>query len=182
VIACIALMIALGGTSYAAAVALPRNSVTTVQVKDRSLLAKDFKQGQLPRGAPGPAGPAGAAGPAGPTGPAGPAGGGAAAKWALVNAAGTIVAQSGGISLTSHATGQYILNFGSVVTGKPIMATSALAGDEGGRGTVAAGACGGTQEGVACSSGNDTNHVIVRTFAVGNITAEDHPFYVAVFG
>src|SRR3954466_634238 len=68
VIACFALLIVLGGTGYAAVQALPRNSVTSVQVKDRSLLAKDFKAGQLPRGARGPAGPAGPAGAAGPAG------------------------------------------------------------------------------------------------------------------
>ena len=78
-----ALMVALGGTSYAIA-QLPANSVGTKQltknavnaakVKDRSLLAKDFKSGQLPRGEQGPRGPAGAAGPAGPAGPAGAAG------------------------------------------------------------------------------------------------------------
>ncbi len=58
VIACFALLVVLGGTGYAAVQALPRNSVTTVQVKDHSLLARDFRAGQLPRGAPGPVGPA----------------------------------------------------------------------------------------------------------------------------
>src|SRR5919109_218602 len=74
VIACVALLIVLGGTGYAAVQALPRNSVTTVQVKDHSLLARDFRAGQLPRGPIGPVGPAGPAGPAGPQGPAGPPG------------------------------------------------------------------------------------------------------------
>jgi hypothetical protein len=69
VTATLALVIALGGTSYAA-IKLPRNSVSSVQVKDRSLLKKDFKTGQLPAGKRGPAGPAG---------PAGDAGGGASA-------------------------------------------------------------------------------------------------------
>ena len=50
VIASLALLLVLGGTGYAASQALPRNSVTSIQVKDRSLLAKDFKSGQLPRG------------------------------------------------------------------------------------------------------------------------------------
>ena len=65
-----ALVLALGGTSYAA-IKLPANSVTIKTVKDRSLLSKDFKRGQLPagkRGAAGPAGPQGALGPAGPAG------------------------------------------------------------------------------------------------------------------
>jgi hypothetical protein len=71
IVACIALIAALGGTSYAA-VTLAANSVGTKQlkknavisskVKDRSLLAKDFKAGQLPRG------PRGLQGPQGPQG------------------------------------------------------------------------------------------------------------------
>jgi hypothetical protein len=82
-VAYLALFVALGGTSFAAANALvPRNSVGTRQVINGSLLKKDFKAGQLPRGARGPAGLRGAAGPAGPagaTGPAGPAGAAGAA-------------------------------------------------------------------------------------------------------
>jgi hypothetical protein len=85
VVACVALFAALGGTSYAA-VKLPKNSVTTTQVKDKSLMARDFKRGQLPAGedgldgTPGPAGPQGPAGvtafeealgPEVPTGPSG---------------------------------------------------------------------------------------------------------------
>src|SRR2546423_15659655 len=93
-IACVALAVALGGTSYAAVQRLPRNSVTTYQVKDFSLLARDFKRGQVPAGPVGPPGPTGPAGPAGPQGPAGPSGG-AAFKWGLVRADGGVVAQSG---------------------------------------------------------------------------------------
>jgi hypothetical protein len=71
-----ALMVALGGTSYAIAQLpansvgtkqLKKNAVNTAKVKDRSLLAKDFKSGQLPRGQRGPAGPQGAAGASGAT-------------------------------------------------------------------------------------------------------------------
>lgn len=59
VVATLALFIALGGVSYAAvqiprnsvgAKQLKRNAVTTKKVKNRSLLARDFKRGQLPRG------------------------------------------------------------------------------------------------------------------------------------
>src|SRR5919106_1168455 len=82
-----ALMVALGGTSYAIAQLpansvgtkqLKKNAVTSAKVKNRSLLANDFKRGQLPRGekgdpgARGPAGPQGAAGPQGPAGAQGP--------------------------------------------------------------------------------------------------------------
>ena len=75
VVAYIALLFALSGTSYAAATTLlPANSVGTRQVINGSLLKKDFKSGQLPRGARGPRGFAGAAGATGPAGPAGPTG------------------------------------------------------------------------------------------------------------
>ena len=79
-IALLALVVALGGTSYAAA-KLPRNSVGTTQlrnnsvvsskVKDRSLLSKDFKRGQIPagpKGAQGQLGPQGLQGLQGPQG------------------------------------------------------------------------------------------------------------------
>jgi hypothetical protein len=81
VISCLALTIALGGTSYAAVQALPKNSVgtsqlktsavTSAKVKNHSLLRVDFGRGQLQAGPRGPAGPAGPTGPAGPAGPAG---------------------------------------------------------------------------------------------------------------
>jgi hypothetical protein len=180
VIGCAALAIALGGTGYAAVNALPRNSVTSVQVKDHSLLAKDFKRGQIPKGPRGAPGPAGPAGPAGPTGPAGPAGPGA--KWALVNPNGSIAAQSGGIAVSTHTTGQYILDFGAAVTGKLILANSGFANDVLVRGKLIAGPCGGTAEGFACSANNDTNHVLVRSYGSNNTTLQDHSFYVAVIG
>ena len=78
VTATLALVIALGGTSYAA-IKLPKNSVRSIQVKDRSLLKKDFKTGQLPAGKRGPTGPQG------PAGPAGDAGAGGAASSIVVN-------------------------------------------------------------------------------------------------
>jgi hypothetical protein len=40
---------------------IARNAVTSAKVKDRSLLARDFRKGQLPRGETGPQGPAGPA-------------------------------------------------------------------------------------------------------------------------
>jgi len=47
-LALLALFLASGGVSYAA-VKVPANSITTRQVKDFSLLSRDFKRGQLPR-------------------------------------------------------------------------------------------------------------------------------------
>jgi hypothetical protein len=85
VVASIALLVALGGTSIAAvAVAVPRNSVGTLQLQDNavvsakvkngSLLSRDFRSGQIPKGPKGPQGPAGPAGPAGAAGAVGPTG------------------------------------------------------------------------------------------------------------
>ena len=81
VVACLALIVALGGTGYAA-IKLPANSVGTAQlqknavtsakVKNGSLLTLDFKSGQIPPGPHGAQGPQGAKGDKGDTGPAGP--------------------------------------------------------------------------------------------------------------
>ena len=101
IVACVALLVALGGTSVAAVTALAPNSVGTVQLKTNAVIAAkirnanvtgakvannaitgpkvrngslsrtDFAAGSLPAG---PAGPAGTAGPAGPAGPAGTVG------------------------------------------------------------------------------------------------------------
>jgi hypothetical protein len=91
VVACLALLVALGGTGVAAATQLANNSVGTAQLKNgavsnpkiknnainsakvasKSLLRSDFAPGQLPAGPTGPQGPAGPAGPAGAAGAAG---------------------------------------------------------------------------------------------------------------
>jgi hypothetical protein len=84
VVACIALVVALGGTTLAA-ISLParsvgtpqlkRNAVTSVKVKNGTLKLVDFAAGQVPggaRGAQGPAGRKGDTGPAGAIGARGP--------------------------------------------------------------------------------------------------------------
>jgi Collagen triple helix repeat (20 copies) len=71
IIACIALAVALGGTSYAAAgKLLPRNSVGTRQVINGSLQTVDLsrKARAALKGARGPQGPQGVPGERGPTG------------------------------------------------------------------------------------------------------------------
>src|SRR5947208_2783985 len=169
VVASLALLVALTATGYAA-IRLPRNSVTTVQVKDFSLLARDFKRGQLP------------AGPQGPAGPAGPSG--ASARWALVGPSGAIIAQSGGITARHAGDGYYVLDFGAPVTGHLILASySRSSDDRGARGTVWAGPCTtATSEGDNCVTGNDPRFVAVITHDAGNAAlGVDHSFYVAVF-
>jgi hypothetical protein len=86
-VACIALVVALGGVSYAAAVLpensvgapqlkknavtgakLRKNAVTGTKVKDRTLTGADFKAGQLPAGPQGSQGPKGDKGDSGAPG------------------------------------------------------------------------------------------------------------------
>jgi hypothetical protein len=93
VIACIALAIALSGTSYAALVLpadsvgskqlkrnavsgkkIANNAVTGAKVKNGTLLGADFKAGQLASGPQGPKGDPGPQGPKGDTGLPGPKG------------------------------------------------------------------------------------------------------------
>src|SRR5918994_7145273 len=88
VVACLALLVALGGTSYATVLNVPKNSVGTPQLKrnavksaklapnavrtghvlNGSLLSEDFKAGQIPQG------PKGDKGEKGDTGDKGTAG------------------------------------------------------------------------------------------------------------
>jgi len=83
VMATIAVFMALGGGAYAATQlpansvtgrAIAKNAVTTAKVRNHSLLAADFKVGQLPAGAQGPQGLQGPQGPQGAQGPQGPKG------------------------------------------------------------------------------------------------------------
>ena len=174
VVACVALAVALGGTSYAA-FRLPANSVTSREVKNRSLRNVDFARGQLPSG---PRGLPGKTGPAGPTGPAGTAN----VRWALVKPDGSFAAQSGGLVMSSHSIGVYIIDFGSPQNTKLITASRGFASDSQTRGGTTAGPCGGTAEGFICPVANDTNHVIVRTYSENNTTLENHSFYLEVLG
>lgn len=92
---CLFLLLA-GGTAFAAAEILPKESVGTKQlkngavtgkkVKKGSLTASDFAPKQLPEGPRGPAGPAGAKGATGATGPQGAPGTSAAIAIEHVNA------------------------------------------------------------------------------------------------
>lgn len=160
-VAVIALFVALSGASYAA-VALPRNSVGTMhlqkdsvnsaKVKDRSLRAVDFAQGELPAGPhgppgpQGPAGPTGATGPTGPkgaTGPQGPAGAGAIAS-GFVGANGNSATGHGVSSAWIAAEKQYAVLLGSEydlrprshvvvvtpATASPVVATAKIVRDE----------------------------------------------------
>ena len=129
IVAVAALVVAVfGSTSVGHAAArfvLPKNSVgvgqlkkdavTGLKVKDGTLVAADFKAGQLPAGPPGAAGPAGPAGAAGPAGPAGPAGT-VTRLTAVVNASGSLARSQGTTSAGHVGTGQYEVIFNQNVT------------------------------------------------------------------
>jgi hypothetical protein len=128
-VALLALFFALSGTAYAAT--LPRNSVGTAQlkrdavtsskIKDRSLLARDFKPGELrgARGAPGTQGPSGARGPSGPAGANGPPGADGSALaagvvWPITGSVGFIGGtQFGFASVRRTSAGHYCVSLES---------------------------------------------------------------------
>lgn len=133
VVASVALLVALGGTGYAAS-QLPANSVGTAQlrngavtapkVKLHSLVKADFKPGQILAGARGPFGPPGSPGPAGapgPAGPAGPAGPSAAYSKAVVGPVALTTTVSTFASLSIPQAGNY------VIFGKAYASTTASA-------------------------------------------------------
>ncbi len=110
--------------------------------------------------------------------------GGASPRWALVDAGGTVIAQSGGISVVQADGGFYVLDFGTSQTGRVVQATAALTlADSGARGTALAGVCGGVQAAVAiCPPEVATDaHVWVATTSAGDTAQEPHAFYVSTF-
>jgi hypothetical protein len=79
VVGLVALLFATAGTATAARKLLTgadiqNNTLSTLDIRNFSLLKNDFKKGQLPAGPRGPAGPQGLAGTPGPAGQQGPAG------------------------------------------------------------------------------------------------------------
>jgi hypothetical protein len=128
VISTVALVIALGGTGYAA-FQIPAGSVGNKQLRDgavtarkvrrHTLLLSDFKPGQFttsgavrgPSGPRGPAGPQGLQGPAGSSGPAG-----SARAFGLVSATGTLdTARSKNVAGVTHpANGIYCISLSGI--------------------------------------------------------------------
>ena len=183
VVACTALIFGMTGAGYAAGMLGPntvgtkqlkKNAVISSKVKNRSLLAVDFKAGQLPKGAKGDPGAPGAPGAPGQQGPAGPG-----AQWATVSGAGTILRQSGGITAAKVQTGGYRVTFPEVVTGHLILVTPALASDQTTRGTAIAGPC--QDFAASCGAANIPNSVSVFTLSTTG-TQQDHSFTVAQMG
>ena len=121
-VACLALLVALGGTSVAAVKVLaPRNSVGSAQVINKSLLPIDFKTPPKgprgPAGVPGPAGPSGPQGPKGDKGDKGDNGTSATALWAVVDPGGALARNKGAASSQKLGTGDYLVTFSTDITG-----------------------------------------------------------------
>jgi hypothetical protein len=141
-LALLALFVALGGTSVATANAvLPRNSVGTTQVVDRSLQANDLSskarsalKGKVgPRGVPGATGATGATGApgasgargaTGPQGPPGAQGPPTSKLFVAVDADGALLKNSGATSAARVGVGVYRILFVSDITNCVYLATA----------------------------------------------------------
>jgi hypothetical protein len=200
VIAGLALLVALGGTGYAA-LKLPANSVGGAQikagavgtsdlannavisskVKNGTLLRADFKSGQIPAGPPGPQGPPGTNGAPGTPGAQGPPGPGA--RWVLVGKDGNVIAQSTGLNVgVIHPfDGGYYINFATALNGHSIAVTNVWRdADTGPRGAPITTICGGGTDGATCDFSNNSSTAWVGTYTTAGALA-NHAFYIVVF-
>lgn len=187
VVATLALFIALGGGAYAA-VKLPRDSVGATQIKpsavssskvrNGSLLAADFKRGQLPKGPKGDTGPAGAPGQTGatgaqgPEGPQGVKGDAATTLFAHVTSTGVLSYGSGAVSDSRTNLGQYTVTFDRDLTHCVPMVTIGAAHPNDPSDPVVQAA-----SGAGSLSGSAVN---VRTYDTTGALA-DSSFHLAVF-
>lgn len=100
-----------------------------------------------------------------------------AIAWVHVAADGTILAQSGGISVVHGGTGYYFINFGFDTTGHALLVSPS--GKTFSANEMWATSCGGGTQGVNCVSTNDVNHVVVDSQAPAG-TYADHAYFLAV--
>ena len=96
-------------------------------------------------------------------------------RWALIDAAGNVADQSGGIaSPAAHSGNTYVIGFGADLSRKALLVTP-----NGANAAVSAAPCGGSLPGaVSCSpaGANDATHAQVTVGTSGG------PFYIAVLG
>jgi hypothetical protein len=139
VVAGLSLLLALGGTGYAAGVLpvgsvgtpqLKANAVVSSKVKDGSLLGRDFKAGQLPRGPQGEPGQAGAQGPAGPKGDKGAAGAQGAEGPAGFSSLTYVQADFGPFPAGAQYGGEAACPAGKHAVGGGVVSESGIAGDQ----------------------------------------------------
>jgi hypothetical protein len=101
-------------------------------------------------------------------------------RWAFVTSAGSITAQSGGISITDTMGSEIYVNFGSSQANRALIATPFWT-DNSGNAHVTALLCGGTGNpgGGTCSGVvNNTNHVFVETESPPG-TSDPNGFWLA---
>ena len=172
VVASIALFVAIGGISWAAATIgtrdikqgavtkkkLHKKAVSTKKIKNNAVNGAKIKPGAVSREAQSQD---------------------QRTLWAAVESNGTIVDQSGGISVVARGGGSYEITFGEDVSDRPLMATGTNA-----RVIADATVCnGGTGVGSNCSptTPNDNRHVFVNTALATGAPAilTNLPFYVA---
>jgi hypothetical protein len=172
VVASIALFVAIGGISWAAATIgtndikngavtkkkLHKNAVTSKKIKNGAVSGAKIQDGAVSRAN---------------------LGGDQRTLWAAVQSNGTIAAQSGGISVTALGAGSYVVDFGEDVSGRALMGTGVKS-----RNIVDVNLCnGGTGVGSDCSpfAPNDNEHVGVNTALAAAAPAifTNLPFYVA---
>jgi hypothetical protein len=209
VIAYAALFVALGGTSYAATSlpknsvgtrqlkpsAVHRSDIASNAVSGSKIAANTLKGadidesslGKVPSAASADsatsatnAANATNAADAGKLGGLAPAAFQRGVRWALVNTAGTaIIAQSGGITVSSHPfAGETFVDFGSATAGHAVWAMNSDLDNLASNGAATAGTCGVAPDAYPnCANASHTNHVHVSTHQA-NGTLADRAFYV----
>jgi hypothetical protein len=205
VVACIALVVAVGGVAVAsipdrggvvhACYQKNGGGLRVIDTAGRGFAGKCRKSEkplawneQGPRGLQGIQGVQGSQGLLGPKGDKGDPGAqgqqGPGAQWALVNPDGTIRAQSGGISVSVSSPGVYYVDFGTSASAKMIAATENKLDSESAfvRGPIVVSLCGGTQ-GSSCIDPihNNDHTVIVFTNTNDAQSPQARSFYIAVF-
>ncbi len=182
VVALVALFVAIGGISWAAATIgtkdikngavtkrkLHKNAVTNGKIKNAAVSGSKIRNGVV-NGSKLKAGAVSRTALRGDQ----------RTLWAAVQSNGTIADQSGGITVVAHGGGSYEVDFGQDVSGRALVATGVNA-----RVIADAILCnGGTGVGTDCSptAPNDSEHVFVNTAlaAVAPAVTTNLPFYVA---
>jgi hypothetical protein len=180
----VALFVALSGTAIAASVAA-KNSVTSKSIKNGAVTGKDVKDNGLKGTDVDESSLAGVPIADNSVTSAKVVDGSitsadTADRWALIDGDGTIIAQSGGISVVdTSGAGNYYLDFGSSQAGRSIVVTPAVRPSDGGYGISAVvTVCTAPPAGIPCGSGlDDANHVYVAT-SDGSGSGNDQGFYI----
>jgi hypothetical protein len=187
IIACLALFVALGGSSYAA-VTLKKNSVRSTHIRNgqvkradlgasavnsakvgnASLLAQDFAPGQLPQGERGERGEKGATGDRGETGAPG-----SALGYAYIEADGSFdPARSKNVRVSEKfATGQYCIDFTGFVPRNVVASPEMFAAGDFVRPRTTPGSN-------QCSSAQGFFNVFVHVFQADGTTLVDSDFFI----